>query len=108
MDLKGWLVDSTIAVALFVALLAVSFFDRAPRAPAGVHIEAVKEEPVVQAKALRLAVTPRQYDDMGKLLKQLGAGYPFTTIALEDLEDAEKVGRYDVIFATCGTVPDSW
>ena len=58
--------------------------------------------------SLRLAVTPHQYDDMGKLLAQLGSGFTYSEIRLEDLEDVSKLVQYDVVFLTCGTVPAGW
>ena len=50
----------------------------------------------------RLAVTPASYDDMGKLLKQLGEGYKFDNISNQDLLYPEKISKYDVLFITCG------
>jgi hypothetical protein len=99
-------------VALVVALGIVFLIDRM-RAPAAtpVPIE-VTPEPVVApapvAPSLRLAVTPHQYDDMGKLLDQLGTGFKYTNISLEALEAASKLIDYDVIFLTCGTDPAHW
>jgi len=57
---------------------------------------------------LRLAVTPPEYDDMGKMLDTLGAGYRYTNIEMDDLLEAERLGRYDVVFLTCGGVPREW
>ena len=107
---KNLTLDAAVAVALVAALVVVSLFDRAPAKlePPKVEVKEVQEELPVAAQPLRLAVTPRQYDDMGKLLDQLGEGYKYTKIKLEDLEHLEKIKDYDVIFATCGTVPDSW
>ena len=59
-------------------------------------------------RRLQLAVTPPQFDDMGKLLDTLGSGYRYTNITWEDLLDAQKLRKYDVVFLTCGRVPDEW
>jgi len=45
---------------------------------------------------------------MGKLLGHLGAGFPFTEVRLEDLEDVSRLNGFDVLFLTCGTVPNGW
>jgi hypothetical protein len=103
--------DVILALALIAALGVVYTLDRSPLSTAmdgqgpPVVTELSSETPV---KRLRLAVTPPQYDDMGKLLDQLGEGYKYDTIPLEALEDSEKLGQYDVVFITCGVVPDSW
>ena len=57
---------------------------------------------------LHLAVTPPEYDDMGKLLDTLGSGYRHTKIAMNDLLDAERLRKYDVVFLTCGGAPRDW
>jgi hypothetical protein len=62
----------------------------------------------VISRALRLAVTPPEYDDMGRLLATLGSGYRYEEIPMESLLDADRLARFDVVFATCGGVPDSW
>ena len=65
-------------------------------------------EPAPVAPPLRLAVTPRQYDDMGKLLTQLGTGFAYSEIPLAALEDVSKLVNYDVVFFTCGTDSPHW
>ncbi|HEV3168033.1 MAG TPA: hypothetical protein VGZ22_28785 [Isosphaeraceae bacterium] len=108
------LIDAAVAVGLATALMLVFAFDRAPRSvtkqPVQLEVKAVEvqKEKELPPKPLRLAVTPPQYDDMGELLNQLGEGYKYTKIHLEDLEDEEKLGAFDVIFLTCGTDPESW
>jgi hypothetical protein len=59
-------------------------------------------------RPLRLAVTPPEYDDMGKLLDTLGPGYRHTQIPMDDLLDPERLSQYDVVFLTCGGVPRAW
>ncbi len=103
--------DGGVAVSLAVALAMVFATDRSRPAPkpAPVVVQSTPEpEPSLPVQMLRLAVTPREYDDMGKLLGQLGAGFGYTTIRLEDLEEVSKLTDYDVLFLTCGTVARSW
>lgn len=66
------------------------------------------EVPAAAPRPLQIAVTPPRYDDMGKLLDALGSGYRYTQIELDDFLDADRLGQYDVVFATCGYVPDDW
>lgn len=117
MDPKRLLIDVGAALALLLALGVVFLIDRGKAAPedAGtsegegrVSVEEVEEKLPVVANPLRIAVTPPLYDDMGKLLDSLGAGYRYTTIDFGDLLDAERLGRYEVVFVTCGYVPDNW
>lgn len=70
--------------------------------------EETSNEEVLREVRLRLAVTPAEFDDMGRLLRQLGEGYAYDQIALEELLDPEKLKQYDVIFMTCGGSPESW
>jgi len=103
--------DGTVALSLAFALGVVIIADRNRAGPpsSGVVIASKPPaEPAPLAPRLRLAVTPPQYDDMGKLLDQLGAGYSYTKIRLQDLEDASKLLDFNVIFLTCGTDPPSW
>ena len=57
-----------------------------------------------------LGITPSEpeFDDMGKLLKSLGEGYGYQAFPLVDLESAEKLAQYDVVFLTCAGLPESW
>jgi hypothetical protein len=101
--------DGAIALALAMTLGVVFLIDRT-RAPAATPVPVVPT-PVAAAPAaprLKLAVTPHQYDDMGKLLDQLGEGFSYTNLPLEALEDTVKLVDYDVIFLTCGTDPTHW
>jgi hypothetical protein len=101
--------DGSVAVALAVALGLVFLADRGhpPVQPNPVQVTP-EPEPVPVAPPLRLAVTPRQYDDMGKLLGGLGSGFAHTEIPLESLEDVSKLADYDVVFFTCGTDAAHW
>ncbi|HYT95559.1 MAG TPA: hypothetical protein VEL76_42965, partial [Gemmataceae bacterium] len=66
---------------------------------------AVLHPPITQPQAqrtLRLAVTPRKYDDMGKLLAGLGKGYQYVEITQQDLYNVTKLTQFDVLFLTCG------
>jgi hypothetical protein len=59
-------------------------------------------------RPLRLAVTPPEYDDMGKLLNTLGPGYRYTQIPMDDLLHPNRLSEFDVVFLTCGGVPSEW
>ncbi len=59
-------------------------------------------------RPLRLAVTPKEYDDMGKLLDTLGEGYRWDPIEFDDLLDPAFLAQYDVVFLTCGSAPRHW
>jgi hypothetical protein len=104
--------DAAVALSLCIALGVVYGFDSATRMPAPapppVVVVTPPEPPKEVAKPLRLAVTPRQYDDMGRLLSELGEGYKYTSIELEDLLNAKRLSDFDIVFLTCGTVPESW
>jgi hypothetical protein len=100
--------DGAVGIALAIALGLVFLADRG-HAPVPAPVQVTPQpEPVPVAPPLRLAVTPRQYDDMGKLLGQLGTGFGYTEIPLESLEDASKLVDYDVVFFTCGTDAARW
>jgi hypothetical protein len=64
-------------------------------------------------KRLKLAVTPtgefidgftkqlQKWDDMGKLLDELGEGYRHDNITMQDAINLKKLSQYDVVFLTC-------
>jgi len=109
------LVDVGVAVALVAALAVVFALDRGTTssdAPDRVEevVVANGDDDLVPLdyQPLRLAVTPPEYDDMGKLLDTLGEGYRYTIIDYNDLLVADRLGRYDVVFLTCSGVPRQW
>jgi hypothetical protein len=65
----------------------------------------VESEPVAR---LRLGVTPADFDDMGRLLETLGEGYRHEEVQLEELLDPARLQDFDILFLTCGGVPQSW
>jgi hypothetical protein len=115
-----WIVDLGLAVGLVVALLIVVAVDRgrpvesAASKPATQlkEVETPPEEPTPPVKSLRLGVTvgphSQTYDDMARLLKELGEGYKYEILRLEDLPNAAKLAEFDVIFLTCSGVPETW
>lgn len=113
--LRG-IIDALVAGGLVAVLGAVLWFDRstAPSAPPPLGRLQVREVAVSAGASLagqeklRLAVTPPELDDMGKLLRSLGKGYAYEELPLESLLEASLLKRYNVIFFTCGGVPDSW
>jgi hypothetical protein len=56
---------------------------------------------------LRLAVTPKHCDDMGSLLRSLGAGFRHKDIANKDLASLERLQHFDVVFLTC-SYQENW
>jgi hypothetical protein len=111
------LADALAGSALAVALLLVFVIDRlaAPtRAENTLPVRVVADSSVQAAPArkLRLAVTPTYrepvnltfvpWDDMGKLLRELGDGYRFDEVTpLQMLTDPHVLDPYDVLFLTC-------
>jgi hypothetical protein len=59
--------------------------------------------PPDRPKRLRVAVTPKQCDDMGSLLKKLGL--PYTEIKDAELQNLERLQEFDVVFMTCNIDP---
>jgi len=117
-DLRRLLIDAVLGVGLLVVLALVFVIDRASSSDGGEEsaetgsVEVLVEEggdtSAGRPRSLRLAVTPPEYDDMGKLLDTLGSGYQYTQISLDDLLEAERLAQYDVVFLTCGGVPRKW
>lgn len=118
LDLRRLALDMAVGVGLVIALGAVWLVDRkSPPVPACLVRTSVIERPALKidnhvtlrpSNSLRLAVTPPEYDDMGRLLATLGPGYQFVEIPLDALLDPQRLASFDVIFLTCGGVPDSW
>jgi hypothetical protein len=115
-----WIVDVGLAAGLVAALAFVFAIDRGGPSQDSVskqggtliEVEPPHDEATQPVKTLRLGVTtgPRRqtYDDMGRLLKQLGDGYKYKPLPLEDLPDATKLSELDVVFLTCSGVPEKW
>jgi hypothetical protein len=71
---------------------AVEFKELAPSAP-------------VKAKNLRLGVTPQGSDDIGVVLRKLGAGYQYTDIPIHYLAESRRLAEFDVVFVNCAGTP---
>jgi hypothetical protein len=115
-----YIIDAAAGVALLFALLGVFFVDwllRPGVAPTKntLNVMDVKED-APKVKRLKLAVTPTHqdtnpltkkpelWDDMGKLLRNLGKGYDeFDIVEARNLlsMDPKKLQEYDVLFFTC-------
>ena len=113
------LIDAGAAAGLLLALIVVFLIDNRSDSfgrfgpledQRNVNLRVVPEDEDLQSllSPLRIAVTPPVYDDVGKLLDTLGAGYRYTVISMDDLLDARRLARYDVVFVTCGSVPHEW
>jgi hypothetical protein len=116
------LVDTLAGGALALALFTVFLVDRLTRADPGqagpntldVRLVADSSRRLAAQKKLRLAVVPTHrewdarinnwqvWDDMSKLLLDLGDGYRFDEVKAADiLDDPKKLDDYDVLFLTC-------
>lgn len=115
--LRRWLLDAAAGLGLLLALVVIFALDRAGPSSEGSDLERHGE--VVETgdhdpegdrspRPLRLAVTPKEYDDMGKLLDELGEGYRWEPLRYDDLLHPEVLSEYDVVFFTCGGVPRRW
>lgn len=119
-DLIKYLLDAAVAFALFVALLIVFTVDRFFLSPASaptantLHVNVMDVSAKQPTKKLKLAVTPtgefadpftnriEKWDDMGKLLNELGDGYRYDTLPIQDIAaNPKKLADYDVVFLTC-------
>lgn len=56
----------------------------------------------------KLAVTPRGYDDIGKVLEGMGTGYEYTPIEWEDLCEIERLCQFEVVFINCSGECESY
>ena len=103
--------DCGVAVGLALALLVVFWLDgcRKGNEPAPLELRPVETaQTPAQPASFRLAVTPPEFDDVGRLLDTLGAGYRHTDIEMDDLLAAKRLSPFDVVFLTCGGVPRWW
>jgi hypothetical protein len=112
--------DICLPVTLLLALAVVFAVDRlkpqaADQGGQDGEVKVTEETggiPPPPPRNLRLGVTPapphETYDDMGRLLDDLGEGYKYTAFPMDDLQDAKKLAEFDVIFLTCSGVTSSW
>jgi hypothetical protein len=110
--MSRYLIDAGLGAGLILALTLVFALDRDKPAPP--PLETTHEEKIVRIpippKKRTIAVTSsdRQMDDVGRVLKQLGAGYSYTDIPLTDLADFSKIEKFDLLFVTCSPTPREW
>lgn len=112
------LIDSAVAGGLVLALLLVVGLDSREKKGGGggnvVVIQQGGEDTTGRDRPLRIAVTPThndklgKWDDMNKLLDQLGEGYRYTVFPINELLNPEKAAarnkeleEIDVLFLTC-------
>ena len=67
-----------------------------------------KKKVVKATRPLRIAVTKPQFDNMGRLLNELGEGYRHTELGLDVLLRSEALDGFDVFFITCSAWPREW
>jgi hypothetical protein len=100
--------DSLVAAGLAFALLLVIGLDKllTKPQPLAAAAQAIVQPVRMAAKPLRLAVSHTKknvWDDMGRLLDNLGAGYKHQTVSMSDLYDSKKYDDFDVLFLTCSS-----
>ena len=62
-----------------------------------------------RSKTSRIAVSdPPNFDDMGRLLIKLGAGYQYTKVSMNDLLHPKGLDGFDIFFLTCNAWPGEW
>jgi hypothetical protein len=116
-----YLIDAAVGFALFLALMLVFVVDRFFLSSTGADKENTLYVNVIDMgakhkdrKKLRLAVTPtgefldpftkntEKWDDMGKLLNEMGDGYRHEVLRIQDIAaNPKKLNDYDVVFLTC-------
>jgi hypothetical protein len=96
---------------LFVFAVDYFFFGR-PTENTLTNVVVIEQKPR-DFKRLRLAVTPTgtsqgkipgtldKWDDMSKLLTELGDGYKHDNITMDEAVNPRKLAEYDVVFLTC-------
>lgn len=101
--------DIVLGTGLFLAVMGTILVDKAPQPIVEEPDDPPEVPDHVTAAKLRLAVTTPHFDDMGRLLRQLGPGYDdYKTINPNDLLSYEKIKDYDVVFFTCNYLPNDW
>jgi len=120
-DKFKYLIEGIAGAALAFALMLVFMVDFALTmlgGPGANTLEGVKVTEIASkhrdAKRLKLGVTPtgefadafakkvEKWDDMGKLLDELGDGYRYEKVSIDTLiANPKSVHEYDVLFLTC-------
>ena len=114
-----YIIDALAGAALAFALMvvfAVNFF-MAPRTTSAANtldVTVIEDTSRARGKKLKIVVTPTQsdfdpftkqmerWDDMGKLLDELGEGYRYDTVDPQQfLLNPKKLSQYDLLFLTC-------
>jgi hypothetical protein len=113
MDLRQFLRDAAVLVLLLAALGLVFLLQKRHQNPSAADVADLEDAGEIATSppthsVLRLAVTPPEFDDVGRLLDTLGSGYRYTVIDFDDLLDPGKLAPYDVVFLTCSGAPKTW
>lgn len=112
-----YLIDVAVGCALFMCLMVVFVVDRVffhGTAANTLDVKVISDTSKQRdLKRLKLAVTPtnaftnlftnkiEKWDDMAKLLTELGDGYKHDLISMDDAINPKKLAEYDVVFLTC-------
>jgi hypothetical protein len=119
-DALKYLLDGVAGIALFMSLMLVFLVDLIISRPSGPgkntleNVRAKEVEGRSHGKKLKLAITKtgeglnpktgqmEKYDDMGKLLSELGEGYrDYDHLSVDEIISGKKIFEYDVVFLTC-------
>lgn len=109
-----WALDGGLSGGLVLALAIVYVMNLGGRpdetAATVTPNVSTQEVPVIDhPPPLRMAVTTKEYDDLGHTLQQLGPRFSdFQVVSLDDLLDPKTFEKFDILFLTCGTIPASW
>lgn len=109
--------DAIVGLGLVGALSAIYLFDNLwastpdnKRPPKKVVSEPapVPTKDTNTARTLAVTKSDNTFDRIGRILDTLGKGYSYTRIPMAKLKRREALQEYDILFITCGTVPESW
>lgn len=107
--------DALLGVVLIFAVAVVFVFDRRQDESSGESpstTASITETQVAPPKRppLRIAIFPEEpiYDDMGKLLRELGDAYQFDPLPLDSIRTSDVLANYEVVFLTCSGLPEEW
>lgn len=105
--------DCILGGGLLLGLVTVYFLNLgSPKSIPTIITPEISTEPVPvidHSPPLRMAVSTVSYDDLGHTLTQIGPRFAnFKVVSLDDLLNPKTLDEIDILFLTCGVVPNSW
>lgn len=107
--------DALLGIVLLFAVAVVFVFDRhevesSDESPSTAVSITETQESSPKRPPLRIAIFPEEpeYDDMGKLLRELGGAYQFDPLPLDSIRTSDALADYKIAFLTCSGVPEQW